>query len=75
MQLSTIVTTQAVRSIRIGPPWEKGLYNGGFAESKFVTWGHGAFAARVIVAISKNTLTAEGAEKIRGGRGEPLIRI
>ena len=75
MQLSTIVTTQAVRWIRIWPPWEKGLYNGGFGESKFMTWGQGRIAARVIVAGSKNTLTAEGAEKIRGARGELLSRM
>jgi hypothetical protein len=60
------VTTHAVRWIRIGSPWEKGLYNAGFGESKFVTWGR--FATKVAPGGGENTFTAEGAEKIRGVR-------
>ena len=39
------MTTHAVRWIRIGPPREKGLYNGAFGESKFVTGGRDAIEA------------------------------
>src|SRR6266576_2245661 len=45
LQLRTIVTTHAVRWIRIGPPREKGLYNGAFGESKFVTGSRDAIEA------------------------------
>ena len=55
MQLRTIVTTHAVRWIRIGPPREKGLYNGAFGESKFVIWTRSVFALRIVPAAAKKT--------------------